>query len=352
MEGQRPQRLADITQCLDGIELAMSPEGIPLPEDVLVDQVLVRLEWELVVMLGQCSRRLRAITSDDKLWQRLAYKSLGQTCAQVTNSRNWRRACMELSTLRKMCWERKQPPREAGGIGGAAEGAAGRAWPRGRWGHTITVLDKDTFMTFGGECSGATNDVHVYDCAKSEWRKVQCEGAYPRERFGHACVMYSGDAIIFGGSDGHDYFDDLHCLDVKKWRFWKPTTSGQPPEARSSHSMTLIGHHAYIFGGVGSTRSPDGVLVATLPTRFVTLDVGNWTWSHPNVSGTIPHARFVHRMAAFQDRMLLFGWTAPTSLRACVRACGMPWDCCLWVGGAWSLDCACQKGPGAASVCS
>ena len=30
----------------------------------------------------------------------------------------------------------------------------------------MTVLDKDTFMIFGGESSGATNDVHVYHCPK------------------------------------------------------------------------------------------------------------------------------------------------------------------------------------------
>lgn len=291
-----------------GHGLGCHGEGIPLPEDLLVDGVLVRLECGLVCMLGQCCRRLRAITSDEKLWQRLACKNLGHACAQVTSSKNWRRACMELSTLRQMCWERKLAPQE-----GIVSG--GRAWPRGRWGHTVTVLDKDTFMIFGGECAGATNDVragatndvHVYNCAKAEWSKMRCEGTYPRERFGHACVLHAGAAVIFGGSDGHEYFDDLHCLDVIKWRFWKPRTSGAPPEARSSHSMTLLGHHAFVFGGVGSVRTADGAISAQLPTRFVTLDVNNWTWHHPDVGGTIPDARFVHRMAPFHDRMLLFG---------------------------------------------
>ena len=308
MEREREETLASRMTELEmkssyGAPAVCQGEGIPLPEDLLVDGVLVRLECGLVCMLGQCCRRLRAITSDEKLWQRLAYKNLGQACAMVTISRHWRRACMELSTLRQMSWERKTAPQEA--AGGAHGG--GRAWPRGRWGHTVTVLDEDAFMIFGGECSGATNDVHVYSCAKSEWRSVQCEGAYPRERFGHACVLHAGAAIIFGGSDGHDYFDDLHCLDVKRWRFWKPQTSGAPPVARSSHSMTLLGHHAYIFGGVGSVRTADGGISATLPTRFVTLDLSTWTWHHPEVRGTIPDARFVHRMAPFQDRMLLFG---------------------------------------------
>ena len=134
-----------------------------------------------------------------------AVQGLGEACAQVMASNNWRRTCEELTVLNKLRWEHKPIPAAARPRGDAAENGNGqrvgaKIWPRGRWGHTVTVLDKDTFMIFGGECNGATNDVHIYDCSKSEWSLVRCTGVYPHERFGHACVLYRKNALIFGGS--------------------------------------------------------------------------------------------------------------------------------------------------------
>ena len=172
-------------------------EVIMLPEDLLVDQLMVRLDWASVGRLARCCTRLRALTDDDKLWHRLAHAALGDACMRLTSSSNWRRTGKELCTLSHLSWENKPKP------GGARRGerrTSPKVWPRGRWGHTVTVLDKDSFMIFGGECNGATNDVHVYDCTKSEWRLVRCEGKYPCARFGHACVLYGHSTLLFGGS--------------------------------------------------------------------------------------------------------------------------------------------------------
>ncbi len=220
------------------------------------------------------TRTLQVLAGDKKLWHSLAHAHLGAVCAQVTCSSDWRRTCIEFATLRNMRWEHKPSP---------ATGGVGKAWPRGRWGHTVTVLDEHTFMVFGGECAGATNDVHVYDCSKAEWRLVPCEGRYPSARFGHACVVYDSDYVLFGGSDGQDYFDDLHCLDVKSWQWRQPEVTGPPPPARSSHSMTLLGHRAFVFGGVGNDSA--ATLSATLPTTVVILDLIDWSWQHPRVNG-------------------------------------------------------------------
>jgi len=128
-----------------------------------------------------------------------SYQGLGETCWRLTSSRNWHRTCKELHTLGYMCWERKPIP-EGARRGEHTTRPGAKTWPQGRWGHTVTVLDKNSFMIFGGECAGATNDVHVYDCITSEWRLVRCEGQYPRERFGHACILYGQSILLFGGS--------------------------------------------------------------------------------------------------------------------------------------------------------
>eukprot|EP00802_Teleaulax_amphioxeia_P011132 Tamp_11162.p1 GENE.Tamp_11162~~Tamp_11162.p1 ORF type:complete len:486 (+),score=65.41 Tamp_11162:58-1458(+) len=279
-------------------------EGIPLPEDLLME-VMLRLDWASVGRLARCCMRLKTLAVDDKLWQRLAHTGLGETCWRLTSSRNWHRTCKELHTLGYMCWERKPIP-EGARRGEHTTRPGAKTWPQGRWGHTVTVLDKNSFMIFGGECAGATNDVHVYDCITSEWRLVRCEGQYPRERFGHACILYGQSILLFGGSDGQDYFNDLHQLDTRRWRFSCPETAGEPPSPRSSHSMTLLGHRAFVFGGVGS-EAGSSTASSTLNTKFVVLDLHTWTWQTPDISGTEPEKRFVHRMVALDDRLLLFG---------------------------------------------
>jgi hypothetical protein len=166
----------------------------------------------------------------------------------------------------------------------ATEGV-GKAWPRGRFGHTLTVLDQHTFMVFGGECEGGVyisrnglaNDVHVYDCSKAEWRLVHCEGRYPSARYGHACVVYGSDYVLFGGWNGEHDSADLHCLDVKSWQWREPDVTGVPPPARSKHSMTLLGHRAFVFGGSNGEH-------ALLTTVFI-LDLLNWSWQQPRVNG-------------------------------------------------------------------
>ena len=162
-------------------------EGIPLPEDLLVE-VLMRLSWMGVGQMARTCRKLRALAGDDKLWQRLALTGLGAACVRLTSSTEWRRTCMELTTLKHMRWERK--PRQlrsstqlqshnAGGDMAQAHQRppAGSVWPRARWGHTVTVLDRHTLMVFGGEGAGATNDVHLYNCRAHEWRLMRCAPA-------------------------------------------------------------------------------------------------------------------------------------------------------------------------------
>jgi hypothetical protein len=40
---------------------------------------------------------------------------------------------------------------------------------------------------------------------------------------------------------------------------------------------------------------------------MVVLDTETWSWSSPEVKGTVPQPRFVHRMVEVRNKLLLFG---------------------------------------------
>jgi hypothetical protein len=64
-----------------------------------------------------------------------------------------------------------------------------------------------------------------------------------------------------------------------------------------------VNQKIFIFGGIGSTVSVQNECLQDI----VVLDIDSWAWSTPVVKGTLPEPRFVHRMAAFSSKLLLFG---------------------------------------------
>jgi len=262
-----------------------------LPEDVVIEHVLLLLPLPLIGLVARCTKRLSKLTQNPELWERLFLREMGENCSELTAASDWKSACLQLTSLRRMRWERVR--KEDG------------AWPPARWGHTVTVLSRDRLMVFGGECNGPANDVHVLDVRETgcEWQLKRCSGVYPEARFGHSCVVNQGTAVIFGGSNGDTYFDDLQCLDVQSWRWWTPQTRGTPPSPRSSHSTTLCRNQAFVFGGIGVCGQQPNECLHDL----VILDLETWCWSHPQVFGNVPQKRFVHRMVAIEEKLLLFG---------------------------------------------
>mmetsp|Transcript_50733 Transcript_50733/g.158499 ORF Transcript_50733/g.158499 Transcript_50733/m.158499 type:complete len:373 (+) Transcript_50733:65-1183(+) len=267
-----------------------------IPEDMLIDLVMARLPCDYIGLCASCCRRIATIVTDERLWYRLAARDLGSKLLFLTQTTSWRKLYKELFCLKSMEWR-------------AINREQDQKWPIARWGHSVVVLNTNSFLVFGGEGNGALNDVFQFDCSKMTWQEISCQGVYPEKRFGHSCVVYQDrHAIIFGGSNGQQYYDDLHCLDVKTWSFWKPETEGEGPSSRSSHSMSIIGDCAYVFGGVGGGDGPFR-FPTTLPADFWKLDFSQtpWKWSRLEVKGTIPSARFVHRVVTIDNKIFLFG---------------------------------------------
>jgi len=119
--------------------------------------------------------------------------------------------------------------------------------------------------------------------------------------------MHDAQAIIFGGSNGEHYYDDLFALNTKTWDWTKPRCTGARPSARSSHSMTAVGDKAVMFGGIGLAVVVADHHRSHSLNDVAVLDLKSWVWSAPLISGPPPKPRFVHRMVAMGDRLLLFG---------------------------------------------
>jgi hypothetical protein len=214
----------------------------------------------------------------------------GVTLLRISSCRVCRRDASELGEL---SWE---------GVTDVSVRRGNPSWPCGRWGHSLVVIDGGSAVVYGGESQDETcSDIQLLDTRTWQWQCIKCTGESPERRFGHSCVYYEGNIIIFGGSKGAGYYDDLCCLDVKRWHWWRPNCRGTPPMKRSSHSMTVVGNKGYVFGGIGG----DGT--AQCLQDISILDMDKWEWSQPEVLGEKPDGRFVHRVVAIGDELLLFG---------------------------------------------
>jgi len=56
--------------------------------------------------------------------------------------------------------------------------------------------------------------------------------------------------VIFGGTDGKSLFSDVHFLDTETFTWSKPNITGSIPP-RSSAAVCLIENRMYVFGGSG-----------------------------------------------------------------------------------------------------
>ncbi|GAB1289168.1 F-box only protein 42 [Apodemus speciosus] len=127
-----------------------------------------------------------------------------------------------------------------------------------RFSHSACYYDANQSMyVFGGctqsSCNAAFNDLWRLDLNSKEWIRPLASGSYPSPKAGATLVVWN-------------------CI---------VTTHGPPPMA--GHSSCVIGDKMIVFGGsLGSRQMSNEVWV---------LDLEQWAWSKPNISGPSPHPR-------------------------------------------------------------
>jgi len=92
-------------------------------------------------------------------------------------------------------------------------------------GHSITQLDNDKLIVFGGQINGAEgeapkllNSVHILAADKDKWKWItpaEANGKAPTVRVGHCCAVIpiGKKLVVFGGQDAAgNLLDDVHIL--------------------------------------------------------------------------------------------------------------------------------------------
>ncbi|KAJ6656873.1 hypothetical protein lerEdw1_003204 [Lerista edwardsae] len=130
-------------------------------------------------------------------------------------------------------------------------------------------------------------------------------GSYPSPKAGATLVVYKDLLVLFGGwtrpspyplHQPERFFDEIHTYSPSKnWWNCVVTTHGPPPMA--GHSCCVIRDKMIVFGGsLGSRQMSNDVWV---------LDLEQWAWSKPTVSGPSPHPRGGQSQVVLDDETIL-----------------------------------------------
>ncbi|KAK7126291.1 hypothetical protein R3I94_017690 [Phoxinus phoxinus] len=190
-----------------------------------------------------------------------------------------------------------------------------------RFSHSACYYDSNQSMyVFGGctqsSCNAAFNDLWRLDLNSKEWIRPLASGSYPSPKAGATLVMYRDLLVLFGGwtrpspyplHQPERFFDEIHTYSPSKnWWNCIVTTHGPPPMA--GHSSSVIGSTMVVFGGSLGARQ--------MSNEVWLLDLEQWSWSKPGVSGPSPHPRGGQSQIVIDSETLLIlgGCGGPNAL--------------------------------------
>uniref|UniRef100_A0A674BVB1 F-box protein 42 n=1 Tax=Salmo trutta TaxID=8032 RepID=A0A674BVB1_SALTR len=165
-----------------------------------------------------------------------------------------------------------------------------------RFSHSACYYDSNQSMyVFGGctqsSCNAAFNDLWRLDLNSKEWIRPLASGSYPSPKAGATLVMYNNLLVLFGGwtrpspyplHQPERFFDEIHTYSPSK-NWWNCIVTTQGPLPMAGHSSSVIGSAMVVFGGsLGARQMSNEVWV---------LDLEQWSWSKPTISGPSPHPR-------------------------------------------------------------
>nr|AML77657.1 putative LOV domain-containing protein [Tragopogon porrifolius] len=276
---------------------------LQLSDEVMAQNILSRLTPRDVASIGSVCRRIRILTKNENVRKMVCQNAWGTEVTGAlehkTKKLGWGRLARELTTLEAVCWKKLK-------VGGSIEhsrcnfsacasgnrlvffGGEGvdkqpmddtfvldldesnpgwrevrvKSTPPGRWGHTISSLNKSCLVIFGGYGKqGLLNDVFVLDMDAKEptWVEIAIGGAPPMARSWHSSCTIEGSKLVVSGGcgEGGVLLNDTHVLDltIKKpvWREIRVANYLSPP-SRLGHSLTVYARKKIMmFGGLASS---------------------------------------------------------------------------------------------------
>eukprot|EP00158_Paraphelidium_tribonemae_P007251 Partr_v1_DN28167_c1_g1_i1_m55286 putative Kelch domain containing len=170
--------------------------------------------------------------------------------------------------------------------------------PRGRHGHSSSVVRGMHIYFFGGQCEdGYLNDLILLNVNNLRFELMivppeLCARAY------HSMDPLGADKfVIFGGECGFDCMDDMWIFDStsNSWAEIKYLSSERPC-ARYHHASAVHGDTLFIFGGKDYKGKPLGDIWA--------FNIYLMTW---HAVGALPFARSELRACHHKDRIYMLG---------------------------------------------
>eukprot|EP00548_Thalassiothrix_antarctica_P006965 CAMPEP_0194147220 /NCGR_PEP_ID=MMETSP0152-20130528/22594_1 /TAXON_ID=1049557 /ORGANISM="Thalassiothrix antarctica, Strain L6-D1" /LENGTH=558 /DNA_ID=CAMNT_0038847935 /DNA_START=68 /DNA_END=1744 /DNA_ORIENTATION=- len=170
--------------------------------------------------------------------------------------------------------------------------------PSPRWGHTVTHIDKNRVVVYGGQSDDGSTlaDIYIWSLLSKCWSKpVNVEGM---KRQWHSTVFLNQRQLVvcFGGEAKQKgrmtAINDVMVLDTEIMLWYPPSVTGLIPSGRSGHSANIIdGINMYVFGGVRGQKWQNSVAM---------LDTARWKWSAIKIIGHAPPPRSYHSATSLQ----------------------------------------------------
>ncbi|GBB89583.1 hypothetical protein RclHR1_01630021 [Rhizophagus clarus] len=158
------------------------------------------------------------------------------------------------------------------------------------------VIDTNEKMyIWGGSVVGGTNsDMFILDTINLRWGIGNLIGA-PTPRSEHGAILLPNNNIMYMGGYYHDYLplNQVYFYNIINDNWSTENTLGNIPSSRTSFSVVLglDGQNVIIFGGNIDTES------GSIPPgeSLYVLNLNNFEWSVPKISGPIPNSRNGHQ---------------------------------------------------------
>ena len=146
-------------------------------------------------------------------------------------------------------------------------------------------------------------EVHLFNTLSLRWKKLPpvTNGSpieIPDTRFGHTAVLVEEIVLIWGGCE--PYCNVTYAFDVNTHSWLKPNISGTIPEARYLQSACVLEKVMYVYGGRDTQM--DGCT-----NDMYKLDTTIMVWSFINTRGPPPPASYGHSATIIGTKMFVFG---------------------------------------------
>ncbi|GES82202.1 hypothetical protein GLOIN_2v1780468 [Rhizophagus clarus] len=159
--------------------------------------------------------------------------------------------------------------------------------PRGRYGAALLpnnkiiyiggnndpniIVDPKTLKIRENSLTITLNEVYIYDIINDSWNTEQTTGKIPSNKGGFSTVLGldAQKVIIYGG-----YFNDpgyldntLYVLDLTDFNWYIPNVTGNIPKPRANHKANIIGKYMIISFGMGYDKAVE--------SDILLLDISN-----------------------------------------------------------------------------